>query len=110
MTTIPNIDFSDGIVKKELHVFYLLDVSGSMAGTAIAQLNQGIKSTIDALRQKLGDSTESHLKISIMRFSNKFFVFNVGKTALIACKINNNNQFEARTKNTNAPNVNFCIL
>lgn len=70
MTTIPNIDFSDGIVKKELHVFYLLDVSGSMAGTAIAQLNQGIKSTIDALRQKLGDSTESHLKISIMRFSS----------------------------------------
>ena len=62
--------FDDGIVKKELHVFYLLDVSGSMRGTAIAQLNQGIKSTIDALQQKLGDSTESHLKISIMKFSS----------------------------------------
>ena len=68
---MPSFVRDEGIVVKELHIFYLLDVSGSMQGTAIAQLNQGIRSTMDALRQKLGDSTDSHLSISIMRFSTE---------------------------------------
>ena len=68
---MPSFIRDEGIVIKELHIFYLLDVSGSMKGTAIAQLNQGIRSTMDALRQKLGDSNDAHLSISIMRFSTE---------------------------------------
>ena len=68
---MPSFIRDEGIVTKELHIFYLLDVSGSMKGTAIAQLNQGIRSTMDALRQKLGDSNDAHLSISIMRFSTE---------------------------------------
>ena len=68
---MPSFIRDEGIVIKELHIFYLLDVSGSMQGTAIAQLNQGIRSTMDALRQKLGDSIDAHLSISIMRFSSE---------------------------------------
>lgn len=68
---MPSFIRDEGIVIKELHIFYLLDVSGSMQGTAIAQLNQGIRSTMDALRQKLGDSNDAHLSISIMRFSTE---------------------------------------
>ena len=68
---MPSFVRDEGIVIKELHIFYLLDVSWSMQGTAIAQLNQGIRSTMDALRQKLGDSIDAHLSISIMRFSTE---------------------------------------
>ena len=68
---MPSFIHNEGIVTKELHIFYLLDVSGSMRGTAIAQLNQGIRSTMDALRQKLGDSNDAHLSVSIMRFSSE---------------------------------------
>lgn len=67
---MPSFIRDEGIVIKELHIFYLLDVSGSMKGTAIAQLNQGIRSTMSALRQKLGDSNDAHLSISIMRFAS----------------------------------------
>ena len=35
-----DISTMEGTAKKELHVFYVLDTSSSMYGTAIAQLNR----------------------------------------------------------------------
>ena len=36
--------------RKELHVFFVLDTSGSMVGAPIASLNRAVEETIEALK------------------------------------------------------------
>ena len=64
------IGMEEGKLLKELHMFYLLDTSGSMEGEGIAQLNSGMRETIRILRDKFETSGDAHLRISVMTFSN----------------------------------------
>ena len=41
-----NINDMDGVPKKELHIFYLLDTSGSMTGAPIGALNDSMRDTV----------------------------------------------------------------
>lgn len=61
-------DFS-GIVKKELHVFYILDTSGSMSGAPIAALNDAMKDTVAELTDISANSADAALKIAVMAYS-----------------------------------------
>lgn len=57
-----------GIVKKELHVFYILDTSGSMTGAPIAALNDAMKDTMAELTDISMNSADAALKIAVMAY------------------------------------------
>ncbi len=63
-------DLNQGIVRKELHIFYVLDTSGSMQGAPIAALNDAMRSTVKALNDKFQGNADATLKIAIMTYSN----------------------------------------
>ena len=62
-------ELREGKAIKELHMFYLLDTSGSMAGEGIAQLNSGMRETIRILKDKFEASGDARLRISVQTFN-----------------------------------------
>lgn len=64
-----NTDKMEGTVKKELHIFYVLDTSGSMDGAPIGALNDAMRSTVDELRKK--DGEKANLRIAVLEFNSK---------------------------------------
>jgi uncharacterized protein YegL len=56
-----------GIVKKKLVLFFLIDVSGSMAGTKIGAVNTAIEEVIPELRGIGGSDAE--IEIAVLTFS-----------------------------------------
>lgn len=59
----------EGTTKKELHVFYVLDTSGSMLGAPIGALNDGMRSTVEELRKKDGEKAD--LRIAVMQYNSQ---------------------------------------
>ena len=49
---MPNINELEEAPRKEMHVFYVLDTSGSMSGTKISMLNRCMEESIDALTEE----------------------------------------------------------
>lgn len=55
--------------RKELHVFYVLDTSGSMEGTKISTLNRAMEETTQALADVAKSTGDAKLKIAVMEFN-----------------------------------------
>lgn len=58
-----------GTVKKELHIFYVLDTSGSMSGEAIGALNDAMRATVEELKKKDGENAD--LRIGVLEYNSK---------------------------------------
>lgn len=58
------------VARKELHIFYILDTSGSMQGTPIAKLNKAMGETVDALRGVAKKNADALLKIAVLSFNS----------------------------------------
>ena len=56
--------------RPELHIFYVLDTSGSMRGTPINVLNAAMDSTIDAVRQVAMANANAKVKVAAMEFNS----------------------------------------
>ena len=63
-------DLKDGVVAKELHVFYVLDTSGSMLGAPIAALNDAMRETVKELANISKTSADAKLKLAVMEYNN----------------------------------------
>lgn len=61
-------DKMEGTIKKELHVFYVLDTSGSMSGAPIGALNDAMRSTVEELRKKDGEKAD--LRIAVLEYNS----------------------------------------
>ena len=60
-----------GVVAKELHIFYILDTSGSMNTSGkISALNDAMRSTVEELRDFNRKSPDATCKIAVMQFDN----------------------------------------
>ena len=59
----------EGIARRVLNVFFVIDTSGSMAGTAIAQVNMGIQDTIETLKQE-AHNADAQLKLAVLEFNS----------------------------------------
>ena len=59
----------EGNTKKELHIFYILDTSGSMSGAPIGALNDGMRNTVEELKKK--DGEDANLKIAVLEFNSQ---------------------------------------
>jgi uncharacterized protein YegL len=59
-----------GITRRQMVMFFLIDISGSMAGTKIASVNTAIREVIPDLRDIGGADID--LKIAVLEFSTGF--------------------------------------
>lgn len=63
-------DLKSGVVTKELHVFYVLDTSGSMNGAPIAALNDAMRETVRELADISQASSDAKLKLAVMEYNS----------------------------------------
>ena len=63
-------DLAEGVVKKELHVFYVLDTSGSMMGAPIAALNDAMRDTVNELAEISKTSADAAFKLAVMEYNS----------------------------------------
>lgn len=56
--------------RKELHVFYVLDTSGSMYGASISALNHAVEETTEALKTLAQSNGDADLKIAVLEFNS----------------------------------------
>lgn len=54
---------------KKLHIFYILDTSGSMSGDPIGALNDAMRSTVEELRKKDGEKAD--LRIAVLEYNSE---------------------------------------
>lgn len=67
---MPSINSLTDTPRKELHVFYVLDTSGSMEGKNISALNHAMEETIVALKMLARTNADARLKIAVMEFNS----------------------------------------
>lgn len=67
---MPNIQDLEEAPRRELHVFYVLDTSGSMNGERIAQLNRAMEESTEALKELAKKNADAKLKIAVMEFNS----------------------------------------
>lgn len=79
---MPNLKDVKGIVKKELHIFYVLDTSGSMSGAPIAALNDAMKDTVAELTDISLNSADAALKIAVMAYDTNVRWVTLGDNGL----------------------------
>lgn len=68
---MPSIKNMGETPRKELHVFYVLDTSGSMSGAAISALNHCMEETTAALATLAKNNGDAKLKMAVMKFHSK---------------------------------------
>ena len=56
--------------RKELHVFYVLDTSGSMAGAKISALNHAMEECTVALKDLAKKNADADLRIAVLEFNS----------------------------------------
>lgn len=67
---MPNTDGLDRAPRKDLHVFYVLDTSGSMEGAKISALNHAMEETTTALKDLAKANADANLKIAVLEFNS----------------------------------------
>lgn len=67
---MPRIQDLNSIPRKDLHIFYVLDTSGSMFGTKISTLNHALEETINILATLAQSNGDAQLKIAAMEFNS----------------------------------------
>ncbi len=67
---MPNLDKMEKAPRRELHVFYVLDTSGSMAGTPIAKLNHAMDETIASLKDQARSNADAQVKVAVLQFNS----------------------------------------
>jgi uncharacterized protein YegL len=56
--------------RKELHVFYVLDTSGSMVGSKISALNHAMEECLNALKPLAKSNGDAKLKVAVLEFNS----------------------------------------
>ncbi|MGN0465516.1 MAG: VWA domain-containing protein [Lachnospiraceae bacterium] len=67
---MPSMGEMEKVPNRDLHVFYVLDTSGSMAGTQIATLNRAMEETVDALKVEAKKNADANVKIAVLEFNS----------------------------------------
>ena len=57
--------------KRQLHFFFVVDCSGSMAGDKMASLNYAVRSAIPAMRSAAADNPENDVLVRVVSYADK---------------------------------------
>lgn len=66
---MPDFSNLEKAPRRDLHIFYILDTSGSMEGEPISILNRAMEETIDILKQQAKINADAQLKIAVLDFN-----------------------------------------
>lgn len=67
---MPSLNELEQVPRRAMHIFYVLDTSGSMQGASIAQLNRAMEETVEALKDVAKGNADAELKIAVLEFSS----------------------------------------
>lgn len=67
---MPEMEKMNGVPRRELHVFYVLDTSGSMSGEPIAVLNGAMTETVEIVRSMAKSNADALVKIAVLEFNS----------------------------------------
>ncbi len=67
---MPSLENLEKPPRRVMHIFYVLDTSGSMQGASIAQLNRAMEETVEAMKDIARTNSDAELKIAILHFSD----------------------------------------
>lgn len=67
---MPTITTLEKPPRRALHIFYVLDTSGSMGGAPIATLNRAMEETVEVLRKQAKSNADAELKIAVLQFNS----------------------------------------
>lgn len=67
---MPKINELEATARRALHIFYVLDTSGSMTGTPVATLNRAMEETVEVLRKQAKSNADAELKIAVLEFNS----------------------------------------
>ena len=56
--------------KKSLPIFFIIDTSGSMAGSRIAALNSAIEQMLEQLKEMNAERADAEIEIAFLEFSS----------------------------------------
>jgi uncharacterized protein YegL len=59
----------EGITKRTMVLFFLIDTSGSMAGKKIGEVNYAISEVLPEIRRLSDDNADAEIKIAVLTFS-----------------------------------------
>lgn len=60
------------IARRSMTIFFVIDVSGSMAGKKIGAVNQAIEEVLPEIQKLSDENADAEIKIAVMTFSNGF--------------------------------------
>jgi len=58
------------VPRKTTMLFFIIDTSGSMAGTRIGAVNSAIEQTLEKLREMNADSADAEIEVALLEFSS----------------------------------------
>ena len=64
------IDETEGVPRRTMTLFFLVDTSGSMAGNKIGAVNDAIANVIPMIREISASNPDAEIKVAAMQFSN----------------------------------------
>lgn len=67
---MPSISDLKETPRRVLHIFYVLDTSGSMEGTAVAMLNRSMRETTLILKQQAEKNADALIKVAVLEFNS----------------------------------------
>lgn len=67
---MPTISELQETPRRMLHIFYVLDTSGSMLGAPVATLNRAMEETIGVLKQQAQSNADALVKIAVLEFNS----------------------------------------
>ena len=60
----------ESVPRKTTMLFFIIDTSGSMAGTRIGAVNSAIEQTLEKLREMNADSADAEIEVALLEFSS----------------------------------------
>jgi len=60
----------ESVPRKTVMLFFIIDSSGSMAGSRIGAVNSAIEETLEKLREMNADSADAEIEVAFLEFSN----------------------------------------
>ena len=60
----------ESVPRKTTILFFIIDTSGSMAGTRIGAVNSAIEQTLEKLREMNADSADAEIEVALLEFSS----------------------------------------
>jgi len=60
----------ESVPRKTVMLFFIIDTSGSMAGSRIGAVNSAIEETLEKLREMNADSADAEIEVALLEFSS----------------------------------------